>query len=44
MFDKGLPQTTKPSDFLAHDEWCLIQLKEKVKMDKFVKVVWELNE
>lgn len=34
----------KPSDLLAHDEWCLIQLKEKVKMDKFVKVVWELNE
>ena len=33
-----------PRQLLAHDEWCLAQLREKVKMDKFVKVVWKLNE
>ncbi|KAI3405700.2 MKK1 [Candida oxycetoniae] len=33
-----------PRELLAHDEWCLLQSKEKVKMDKFVKVVWELND
>ncbi|WLF77265.1 Protein kinase C signaling pathway involved MAPKK protein [Lodderomyces elongisporus] len=33
-----------PREMLAHDEWCVSQSKEKVKMDKFVKVVWKLNE
>lgn len=33
-----------PRQLLAHDEWCLAQLREKVKMDKFVTVVWKLNE
>ena len=27
----------KPSDLLAHDEWCLIQLKEKVKWTSLLK-------
>ncbi|KAI5959678.1 MKK1 [Candida theae] len=33
-----------PRQLLAQDEWCLAQSREKVKMDKFVKVVWKLNE
>ncbi|RCK67089.1 MAP kinase kinase MKK1/SSP32 [Candida viswanathii] len=41
---KDYRRRPKPRDLLATDEWCLIQLKEKVRMDKFVKVVWELNE
>lgn len=41
---KDYRRRPKPGDLLASDEWCLIQLKEKVRMDKFVKVVWELNE
>ncbi|KAI5970436.1 MKK1 [Candida margitis] len=32
-----------PRSLLAHDEWCLAQSREKVKMDKFVTVVWKLN-
>ena len=28
MFDKDYLRRPKPSDLLAHDEWCLIQLKE----------------
>ncbi|KAL6452192.1 MKK1 MAP kinase kinase MKK1/SSP32 [Candida maltosa Xu316] len=41
---KDYRRRPRPGDLLAHDEWCLIQSKEKIKMDKFVKVVWELNE
>ena len=41
---KDYRRRPRPRDLLATDEWCLIQLKEKVRMDKFVKVVWELNE
>lgn len=33
-----------PRQLLAHDEWCLAQLREKVRMDRFVAVVWKLNE
>ncbi|EGW33374.1 uncharacterized protein SPAPADRAFT_71227 [Spathaspora passalidarum NRRL Y-27907] len=32
-----------PRQLLRDDEWCLAQQKEMVKMDKFVKVVWQLN-
>lgn len=33
-----------PRVLLREDEWCLMQLKELVRMDKFVKVVWRLNQ
>ncbi|KAG7663929.1 MKK1 [[Candida] subhashii] len=33
-----------PRILLREDEWCLIQSKEMVRMDKFVKVVWRLNQ